>query len=97
MEQLHLELRPFHLSLSLESLHGNAEQPAAYTAALVVCDHTLPSKGVSYRMPRSGGSKDLESPPKIAKENVNVLLGSKHLKEKMRGCSVSNFLIFVCV
>lgn len=73
-----MELRPFHLHLSLESLHGNAEQPAAYTTAIVVLDHVLPTKGVSYRLPRSGGSQ-VESPNKVAKADVNVWLGSNAL------------------
>ena len=73
--QLHLEIRPFHLPVSLSNLHGNCEQPAAYNAFLVVCDHVLPSKGVNYRLVRSGHGKDTDSPPKVSKEQINVRPG----------------------
>ena len=73
-----MELRPFHLTLSLAAVHGNCEQPASYTAWLVVCDHTLPAKGVLYRLPRTG-NRDQESPSKVAKEDTNVWLASNLL------------------
>lgn len=73
MLQFHIELRPFHLSVSLQSLHGNCEQPACFTAWLAVLDSVLPTKGVQYRMSRSN-HKDSDSPVKVTKDQVNVLL-----------------------
>lgn len=60
--------------MDVSGVHGNAERPACYSSWLVVCDHVLPSKGVSYRLPRSGHSGSNDSPNKTLKENVNVLL-----------------------
>ena len=72
LAQFQLELRPFHLAVNLSNLHGNAEQPACYNSLLVVCDSTLPAKGVMYRLPRSGHSNNTDSPPKPAKSEINV-------------------------
>ena len=73
LTQHQLELRPFHLMVNLSNLHGNCEQPSCYSSCLVVSDHTLPAKGVAYRLPRSGSSST-ESPPKPNKADVNVSL-----------------------
>ena len=73
LAQFQLELRHFHLAINLSNLHGNAEQPACYSSLLVVCDSTLPAKGVMYRLPRSGhNSNSTDSPPKPAKSDINV-------------------------
>ena len=73
MIQHHIELRPFHLNISVGSLHGNAEQPSCYTAWIAVLDHVLPTKGVQYRMCRTN-HKDSDSPSRVLKDNVNMLL-----------------------
>lgn len=71
--QYQLALRPFHLAINLSNLHGNSEQPACYSSMLVVPDHTLPLKGVNYRLPRSGHSGGSESSPaKPGKEDINA-------------------------
>ena len=73
LAQFQLELRHFHLAINLSNLHGNAERPACYSSLLVVCDSTLPAKGVMYRLPRSGhNSNSTDSPPKPAKSDINV-------------------------
>ena len=91
MLQYHIELRPFHLGLSLTSLHGNAEQPSAYTAWLAVLDHVLPTKGVQYRMTRSN-HKDSESPGRVLKEQVNLslalVLNSRFLANSWNFCPI---------
>ena len=80
MIQMRMELRPFHLNISLKSLHGNCEQPSCYTAWLAVLDCTLPTKGVQYRMVRPGHTKDNESPSKVPKDQINVLLSFDTMK-----------------
>lgn len=74
LQQQKLEFRTFHLNVSLANLHGNCEQPGCYQSWLVVCEHVLPAKGVSYRLPRSGHGKDTDSPMKVSKDDINVLL-----------------------
>lgn len=77
MNQFNLALRRFHLAVNLESLHGNCEQPGCYSTLLVCMDSVLPAKGVNYRLPKSGHSRDVEdaSPGKIAKSDLNVCFG----------------------
>jgi len=36
LAQYNLALRPFHLAINLDSLHGNAEQPGSDNALIVV-------------------------------------------------------------
>ena len=62
MNQFNLALRRFHLAVNLESLHGNCEQPGCYSTLLVCMDSVLPAKGVNYRLPKSGHSRDVEDP-----------------------------------
>jgi hypothetical protein len=73
--QFHMEMRPFHISVDVSAVHGNCERPACFSSWLVMFDHVLPTKGVSYRLPRSGHAGNTDSPNKVQKENVNVFLG----------------------
>ena len=72
--QYNLALRRFHLIVNQEGLHGNCEQPGAYSALLVCLDSVLPAKGVNYRLPKSGSWRDVEdpSPAKNLRSDLNV-------------------------